>query len=53
MNTRLKERFMPYVDFITRIHTATKRDYLKRVMDHDKAVSAEIAMPIRQGLLGR
>jgi ubiquinone/menaquinone biosynthesis C-methylase UbiE len=34
---------MAYVDFITRIHTATKRDYLKRVMDHDKAVSSEIA----------
>jgi protein-L-isoaspartate(D-aspartate) O-methyltransferase len=34
---------MGYVDFITTIHKATKRDYLKRVMDHDKSVCSEIA----------
>ncbi len=34
---------MAYVDFVTRIHKATKRDYLKRVTDHDKAECAEIA----------
>ena len=34
---------MPYVDFISRIHNATKRDYLRRVTEHDKAECAEIA----------
>jgi ubiquinone/menaquinone biosynthesis C-methylase UbiE len=34
---------MPYVDFINKLHTATRRDYLKRVTDHDKAQCAEIA----------
>ena len=34
---------MAHVDFISRIHKATKRDYLKRVMDHDKADCAEVA----------
>jgi protein-L-isoaspartate(D-aspartate) O-methyltransferase len=32
-----------YVDFITSVHRSTKRDYLKRVTDHDKATCAEIA----------
>ena len=35
---------MPYVDFITRLHTATARDYLGRVTAHDKAACAEIAI---------
>ena len=34
---------MPEVDFVTKNHKSTKRDYLKRVMDHDKAMCAEIA----------
>lgn len=35
---------MPYVDFISKIHTSTKRDYLGRVTAHDKAACAEIAI---------
>lgn len=35
---------MPHVDFISRLHRATKRDYLKRVTEHDKATCAEIAL---------
>jgi ubiquinone/menaquinone biosynthesis C-methylase UbiE len=34
---------MPHVDFVNRVHRATKRNYLQRVMEHDKAVCAEIA----------
>ncbi len=34
---------MAYVDFIGRVHTATKRDYLERVTSHDKAECAEVA----------
>lgn len=34
---------MAYVDFIMKLHKATKRDYVKRVTDHDKAVIAESA----------
>lgn len=34
---------MQHIDFISRIHKATRRDYLKRVMDHDKADCAEVA----------
>lgn len=34
---------MGYVDFVTRNHQATKRNYLQRVTDHDKATCAEIA----------
>lgn len=34
---------MAYVDFIGRLHTATKRDYLERVTSHDKAECAEVA----------
>jgi len=34
---------MAYVDFMTCNHTSTKRDYLGRVMAHDKAEVAEIA----------
>jgi protein-L-isoaspartate(D-aspartate) O-methyltransferase len=31
------------IDFITRVHTATSRDYLERVVEHDKAECAEVA----------
>ncbi len=34
---------MAEVDFITRVHTATKRNYLERVVEHDKAECAEVA----------
>lgn len=34
---------MAYIDFIGRLHTATKRDYLERVTAHDKAECAEVA----------
>ena len=35
---------MAYVDFVTRLHKATTRDYLGRVNAHDKAACAEIAL---------
>src|SRR5437667_6197772 len=35
---------MAYVDFMTRAHTSTKRDYIGRVLAHDKAEVAEIAI---------
>ncbi len=35
---------MAYIDFMTKLHTSTKRDYLKRVTEHDKAECAEIAI---------
>jgi protein-L-isoaspartate(D-aspartate) O-methyltransferase len=34
---------MSAVDFITRLHVATQRNYLQRVIEHDKAECAEIA----------
>ncbi len=34
---------MPEIDFITSVHTGSSRNYLERVVDHDKAVCAEIA----------
>jgi protein-L-isoaspartate(D-aspartate) O-methyltransferase len=34
---------MAYVDFIGGLHTATKRDYVQRVVEHDKAECAEVA----------
>ena len=34
---------MAYVDFITGIHTKTKRNYLERIVEHDKAECARIA----------
>jgi SAM-dependent methyltransferase len=34
---------MAYVDFVGAIHTATKRDYVQRVVEHDKAECAEVA----------
>jgi ubiquinone/menaquinone biosynthesis C-methylase UbiE len=35
---------MAYVDFISRLHKSTSRDYLGRVTSHDKAACAEIAL---------
>ncbi len=35
---------MAYVDFVGRLHTATKRDYVQRVVEHDKAECAEVAI---------
>ena len=34
---------MAYIDFITQQHTSTKRDYVGRVMAHDKAACATVA----------
>ena len=34
---------MTYVDFISQLHTKTKRDYLERVIKYDKAECAQIA----------
>ena len=34
---------MPYVDFLTKLHTSTKRDYVARVVEHEKAECATIA----------
>ena len=34
---------MAYVDFVGRLHTATTRDYIQRVVQHDKAECAEVA----------
>src|SRR5262249_18284236 len=34
---------MREIDFITKVHTATKRNYLQRVVEHDKAECAELA----------
>jgi ubiquinone/menaquinone biosynthesis C-methylase UbiE len=32
-----------HVDFVGKVHRSTRRDYLKRVMEHDKAHCAEVA----------
>ncbi len=34
---------MAYVDFIQNLHSSTKRDYVQRVVEHDKAECAEVA----------
>lgn len=34
---------MAYIDFLTRTHTSTKRNYLQRVIDHDKAECSRVA----------
>lgn len=34
---------MGYVNFIEKLHTSTKRDYVKRVTENDKASCAEVA----------
>jgi len=35
---------MAYIDFLSPVHKATKRDYRQRVLDHDKAECSEIAL---------
>ena len=35
---------MAYIDFIMKLHKSTKRDYLQRVIEYDKAECAEIAI---------
>ncbi|MBI4586608.1 MAG: class I SAM-dependent methyltransferase [Planctomycetes bacterium] len=35
---------MAYLDFISKIHLRTQRHYLERVIQHDKAVCAEVAL---------
>ncbi len=35
---------MAYLDFISRVHKSTKRDYLERVCVHDKVACAELAV---------
>jgi protein-L-isoaspartate(D-aspartate) O-methyltransferase len=35
---------MAYVDFMTSVHTSTRRNYVERVVQHDKAECAEIAI---------
>jgi len=35
---------MAYLEFITKVHASTKRDYLGRVNAHDKAACAEVAL---------
>lgn len=34
---------MQQIDFLTKLHTSTKRDYVQRVVDHDKAECASVA----------
>lgn len=34
---------MAYIDFVGVLHTATERDYVQRVVEHDKAECAEVA----------
>ena len=34
---------MAYVDFTMKLHAGTKRDYVERVVKHDKAEYAEVA----------
>ncbi len=35
---------MAYVDFVMKLHKKTSRDYLARVVEHDKAFCAEVAV---------
>lgn len=37
-----------YRDFIMKLHTATKRNYVARVVEHDKAACAEVAIQYGQ-----
>ena len=39
---------MAYQDFVGVLHTATKRDYVQRVVEHDKAECAEVACEFGQ-----
>ena len=44
---------MAYQEFVSLIHKSTKRDYLARVTERDKAAVAELAIQVRVRLLGR
>ena len=35
---------MALVDFVNKLHRSSRRDYLKRVVEHDKAACAEIEL---------
>ena len=35
---------MPYVDFLMKLHSGIKRDYVQRVIEHDKAECSEVAI---------
>jgi hypothetical protein len=35
---------MAYVDFLTAVHTSTRRNYVERVVQHDKAAIAEVSI---------
>ncbi len=35
---------MAYVDFVMKLHKSTKRDYIARVVEHDKAQCSEVAI---------
>lgn len=35
---------LAYVDFLSKLHQSTRRDYLQRVVEHDKAECAEVAV---------
>ena len=39
---------MAYVDFVMKLHKSTTRDYLARVVSHDKAACAEVAIQYSQ-----
>ncbi|MBI3320400.1 MAG: class I SAM-dependent methyltransferase [Candidatus Omnitrophica bacterium] len=39
---------MAYVDFVMKLHKSTKRDYVARVLEHDKAACAEVAIQYGQ-----
>jgi len=39
---------MAYVDFLTTVHTSTRRNYLERVTQHDKAAIAEVSTQFGQ-----
>lgn len=41
---RMQEAEIRYVDFIMKLHKRTTRDYLERVVKHDKAACAEVAI---------
>lgn len=39
---------MPYIDFVERVHTSTKRNYVQRVVEYDKAECATVAKQFGQ-----
>jgi SAM-dependent methyltransferase len=48
---KIRESFlkMPEIEFITAIHQSTKRDYIRRVNEADKADCAEVALQWAEG----